>query len=286
MSNPTAESVPPTVRAPILAGDKGLPQLSRTVVNAPWYPRAYPIGFTSIHEEDDRNVRIKGFIESESESKVCVCSDTCGTTLLKSSATSWLEVPADDRDFQTGICKYPGSIGLGTPSTIAFPKAFSSTPTVIAWLTSFDVGTSASGRGVWRMKVSTSTVTTTNFTVTLDGLKPDSTIVNAEIVWVAIPSDRSNLASGTCTTADDGVNEMQPGHFTGAVTFATPLKSTPTVFFALNWFEVQNTDGKFDLDLAVPEFAVTPLGLVWTAIGGNESQLLAAGFSFIAVSTY
>ncbi|KAH9943650.1 hypothetical protein B0H21DRAFT_748381 [Amylocystis lapponica] len=285
MSKPATESVPASAKAKVLSGASGLPQLFREVVNAPWYPRQYPVGFTSLNLEDDRNIRIKGFIESESDTKVCVCNDTWGTTRLVSSLSSWLEVAADDRDLQTGTAKYPGVLTLGQNATITFPKAFSETPTVIVWLTSFDVGTSASGKGVWRINASASTVTTTTFSLKLDNVKSDSTIVNAEVCWLAIPSDRSNLASGSFTTKEG--TETKPGYFVGTVKFATPLPSTPRVLCALNSFEVRNAEGKFVMNLAIPEFAISKEKLTWTVEGaGDESPLISAGGSFVAFASY
>lgn len=240
------------------------------------------VGLTAVDASCNANVRAKAYTSKIQRDCFTIHVDSWMDTKLYGAGCTWLQIKADDMDFQYGSYhtledhnwdKYP------TQNTrkINFQRAYSATPTVVVWLTVIDIGHG----GSWRMRSYATDVTATGFTIHIDSWC-DSRLHSAMASWVAYPADRPGIASGNVST-DDIRSWAQPQVYNSAFRAfdAGVFEKPPRVFIALN---ALNIDRKHNMRLHLEVNNVSAAGMTWHLNAWDETILYSAGASYIALS--
>ena len=162
-----------------------------------------------------------------------------------------------------------------TSRQITFERAYLSPPKVIVWLNSLDL---ASGKG-WRVSATATDVTPTGFTLHIDSWS-DTVIYSAAAAWIAYPSDKAGVVSGSYSTSDVRPWDKPQLYNSGRADFPRgAFQRTPTVLFALNELDI---DPGHNLRLRLAVSSVSKDGLDWHVDSWWDTILYSASASFIA----
>lgn len=203
---------------------------------------------------------------------------TWGETILNGAGCTWLQLPADDPDFQSGHWStedhhHWNKPQLLTTHLVIFPHQYASPPHVVVWLRSF----SMVPQETYRVKTYATDITLSGFTLHIDSWG-DSTLATAETTWVTYPAGKCNVFSGSFATKavkpqllNAGFKMFPPGHF----------KVPPRVLSAINMLEISRA-GKMRFVVTTPHIGVE--GMAWEINGEGDAVLCSAGASFIALA--
>lgn len=128
--------------------------------------------------------------------------DSCLFSKLHGVGCTWLEIEADNVDFQYGSYSTEEdssdrNSGLHYTRNITFQHAFSAAPKVVVWLR--DIHNIV--RGKIYMECLATDINPTGFKLHIEGWS-DTRICTAAASWVAYPSDKPGIASGSFSTED------------------------------------------------------------------------------------
>lgn len=238
------------------------------------------VGLTLVDICYKTTVRVSGYASAIRLDCFEINLKSWSDTTLHAAACDWLEIEADDLDFQYGsyhtIEHYHWSkTPVQNTQKITFKRAYPSAPKVVVWLNLFDMGPQAD----WRVKTFATDVTATGFNLHLDTWS-DTKLMWTMASWIAYPTDRPGLASGSFSTRDIR-SPGQPQQYNSAFepyprgVFEKP----PRVFLALNSLEIGR--GR-SLRLKVTADNVTAAGMTWHLDTWMDTILGSAGASYIA----
>lgn len=238
------------------------------------------VGLTLVDICLKTTVRVNGYASAIRLNSFEINLDTWSDTTLYGAACDWLEIEADDLDFQYGsyhtIEHYHWS---KTPSQntreITFKRPYQSPPKVVVWLNLFDMNANVN----WRVKTFATDVTATGFNLHIDTWS-DTKIMCTMASWIAYPAHRPGLASGSFSTRDIR-SPGQPQLYNSAFEPfpAGVFKKPPRVFLAINSLEI---DHERNLRLKVSADNVSATGMTWHLNSWSDTLLLSAGASYIA----
>ncbi|KAK4225163.1 hypothetical protein QBC38DRAFT_537972 [Podospora fimiseda] len=226
------------------------------------------------------NPRIMAFHQDTTTTKTDIHIDSYADTTVYSAGVSWFRHAANDPDFQSGSWSTTEDHPWDKPKTvtqkqITFPRAYASAPKVIVWLTHIDVNNGAN----FRVRATVSDITRTGFKLNLDTWA-DSTLHVATASWIAYPTGKAGVASGSFST-DDVRKWDQPRLLTsGKANFPSgTFTKTPNVIVALNMIDSERWT---NLRVKSSASAVNKDGLTWHLDAWADTVLYRAGASYIA----
>lgn len=248
------------------------------------FPRPYsappgiPIGLNSIHLCKFFNVRIKSYASGIRDDRVEMHLDSWDDTYLFSAGCTWLEVEADDPDFQFGTYstldnQIGGQWQQKNSHQVEFARAYSAPPQVVVWLSGFDMR-----RGkAWKVKTYVSDVTSTGFKIHIDTWE-DTVLYSGTATWVAYTAGKPGVCSGSFST-----NSIIPKmSHTGYEKFGKGVfGKSPHVVVALNKIDM---DCNQFMRLGVKTSDVSVDGMKWKLEGWVDTYITSAGASYISLS--
>ena len=244
-------------------------------------PPKLVVGLNWLDVSKDANIRVIAFADNITTSSADIHIDTWVDTTLHSAGCTWFPVPSDDPDFHVGefstLDDHPWqNPQRKTSRWITFERAYASPPKVVVCLDQLDM---ASGWN-WRVKATATHVTARGFLLHLDTWA-DTVLHAARAAWVAYPSDKPGVVSGSFGTQD-----VRPSHEpqlsnSGRVVFPCHAfrKAPSAVFVALNSLDV---DTCHNLRLKLRMDSVSEDGLSWYIDSWADTILYSAGASYIA----
>lgn len=245
-------------------------------------PPGLPLGLRMVDIGKTQNVRVVSYATDVKKNHFKIHVDTWENTELHGAACTWLEVEANDPDFQFGTFSTLDDHPWTKPQTlttrfITFPRRYPAPPKIVVWLTAFDM----KREKYWRVKTYATNITATSFTIHIDTWC-DSVLYSAAASWIAYPADKENISSGSFNTMDvrrcDSPQPQNSGYVKfGNNTFSKP----PRTIMAINWIDISN---KQNLRLEVKASAVTATGMTWHMNSWAGTTLYSAGASYIALA--
>lgn len=244
-------------------------------------PPSLHIGLTRLDIGRKQNVRVKSYTSDIRKDCFNVHVDTWGGTALYGASCTWLEVEAEDPDFQFGTfttlddhpCAKPQML---TTRLIAFPQQYSKPPKVVVWLTGFDIKRNKN----WRVKTYATCITATGFTIHIDTWA-DTVLFSATASWIAYPADKANIFSGSFNTTDVRPSSPTQHKNSAYASFGTNIFTTPPrIILAINSIDISC---KRNLRLEAKASSVSTAGMTWHLNSWDDTCLYTAGASYIAV---
>lgn len=229
----------------------------------------------------NNNVRVKSYASDVKKDKFKIHVDTWGDTVLHSAACTWLEVEANDPDFQFGTFNTLDDHPWSKPQTLTtrlinFPHRYPVPPKVVVWLTAFDMKHDKN----WRIKTFATNITATSFNIHIDTWA-DTVLYSAAALWIAYPADKPNIFSGSFNTMDMRPWDSPQHQNSAYVKFGHNVFSKPPrTVLAINWIDISNEQ---NLRLEVKSSAVTVDGMSWHMNSWGDTTLYSAGASYIAL---
>ncbi|KAI5836755.1 hypothetical protein DFP73DRAFT_346555 [Morchella snyderi] len=244
----------------------------------PERPSSVLLGLTDIDIGNWECVRIQSHTSDIRNDGFKVHLDTWEARNLHGCGCSWLGVAAgNDHYLQFG------RVALDQPwmtvmerftRQIAFEHEYPFPPVVVVWLSALAMGKTRN----WRVKTYASQVTTSGFTLHIDTWA-GSHLYGAESTWLAYPTDTPRILSGDFNTLQ--VRSWHPARdrTTGTVHFVNTFESTPRVFVALNFLDM---DCKHNLRFFM-KYTADRSKMDWSLNSWHDSMLYTAGASYIAI---
>lgn len=251
------------------------------------FAHAYPVapklvvGLTAVDVDRHANVRVNSYATRIQGNQFEIHLDSWEKTQLYAAGCAWLELEANDPDFQFGSYNTREDHPWTKPQIhnarkIFFKNVYPAAPRVVVWLRSIDLG---SGKN-WRIRAFATDVTATGFTIHIDTWA-DSVLHTAVACWLAYPAHRTGVASGNINTPDMRLWAQPQLQNSGHETFTGALDKSPKVFLALNALDM---DHGHNMRLAVTAENVSAIGMTWHLDSCQDSILYSAGASYIALS--
>ena len=245
-------------------------------------PPKLAVGLNWLDVSSSANIRVNAFADNTTTSTADIHINTWSDTTLYSAGCTWFPTgaAANDPDFQVGHFDTTEDHPWQNPQQktsrqIAFERAYLSPPKVIVWLNKLSL---ASGKG-WRISATAMDVTTTGFTLHIDSWA-DTVIYSAAAAWIAHPSDKAGVISGSYSTLDVRPRGQPQLDNSGEVTFPHgTFQRVPAVLFALNELSV---DPGRNLRLRLAVSSMSKEGLNWHIDSWGDTILYSASASFIA----
>jgi hypothetical protein len=259
------------------------------------------VGLSSLDLAPTTSVGVSAFADRvTSQSADILIEALDGTTLGSSAAVTWFKAEATfDGDFQVGQASTLDIWGMEAPAPatqataiipITFNRRYAQPPTVVVWLSGFELG---HGRN-WRLSATASDITARGFVLKLDagGEEEDTApLVSASASWVAFPPHKAGVSGGSFSTGDvEGLDPEEPDHravyqgqarLSNPSTFVNRGRPPSRVLVALSSFDMAAMD---TLRLSVTASAVSTAWLDWNLeTQGNNSSFYSASASYIAL---
>ena len=251
-------------------------ELSKTYASPP----TLALGLNWLDIANNANIRVKTFADNIATASANIHINSWADTTLYSAGCTWLEVAANDPDYQIGQFSTTDDHPWDKPQketshNITFPRAYASPPKVIVWLNGLDMANDKN----WRINATATNITTTGFTIHLDTWA-DTVMYSASAAWIAYPADKANVTSGTYNTQDVRPWNNPRIDNSGRVDFpAGALAGSPKVLIALNSLDVDC--GNY-LRLKLSADCVSKTGMNWHIDSWFNTILYSAGASYIA----
>lgn len=232
------------------------------------------------------NARVKAYTSGIQKDRFEVHLDTWEDTTLYSAACNWLEIPADDPDFQFGSYSTLEDHPWYQPQThswrkITFKRQYSTPPTVVVWLTAFDMRRNKN----WRLKTFATDVTKSGFTINIDTWE-DSVLYSAVASWLAYTANRDGICSGRFSTLDLHTWHHPQLYNSAYETFSglSNAFSAPPhgLFLAIDSLDIKHGH---NLRLAVKASSISATGMTWHLDAWEDTILYSAGASYIALGS-
>jgi len=244
-------------------------------------PPRLPLGLNSLDIDKNANIRIIVNAENIAKEGFKASLNAWADTKLYSAGASWLELAPGYLEYQTGEFDtgddHPWQKPqLKTSRRINFDRPFVTPPKVIVFLKRLDMD---KNKG-WRVITTASDIDANGFTIHIDTWA-DSILYGGAAGWIAYPSDRPYIFSGTANT-----QEVRPWNKpqllnSKAIGFdGVQFWRTPNVFMAINSLDFSYTA---NLRIKASASNVTPTGLTWHLDSWADSVIYSAGVSILAV---
>jgi len=244
---------------------------------------SFPLGLTWLDEDHSANIRINGTTSDATATNVKVNLNAWADTVLYSAGCIFLEVGANDRDFQCGTFNTQEDHPWDKPQTLTsrridFATPYAATPQVICWLNEFDIDKNHG----WRCKTYVSNIDNKGFTIHVDTWA-DTILYSGGATWVAFPSNRPNIACGTYNVMDVRPWTDPKQVNSNTIKFDKTFQSVPRVFAALNEFDL---DCRYNFRLKMSQTNVTTTGMTWTLESWGNTVMSSSGAAYIAIQEY
>lgn len=244
----------------------------------------FPIGITSLDIDKSTNLRINAYVDPLTPESIKVHLNTWGDTILHSASCTWLEICKKDRDLQCGRFSTFDDQAWEQPKgnisrKITFTRSYAAPPQVIVWLSQLDFCRESTA---WRINAYASDVTADTFIIHIDTWL-DTVLHGATVSWIASPSDRSNIASGSYFASQ--VPSRQQGQLStqGTAYFGKTFQRAPRVWAALSRLDIGN-EGNLRTKLRTSNISTT--GMMWSLDGWDDTVVYDAGASYIAIQDF
>lgn len=238
------------------------------------------VGLTFVDIHYKATVRLSGLASALQVNSVGINLDSWGESKLYAAACNWLEIAADDLDFQYGSYHTIGHHHRGdTPvqnrRSIVFKRAYTSTPKVLVWLNVLDM----SNEACWRVKTYATDVTPSGFALHIDSWA-ESKLMSSMASWIAYQADRPALFGGAFSTLDRRTSGLSQLYTSAFEPFPKGVFQTPPrIFFAINSLEISH---KHNMRLKVTVDNVGVDGMSWHLDTWMDTLLFSAGATYIA----
>jgi len=241
------------------------------------YPRTVLLG---INEIDVNILRLKAEVRNVADDRATINMLTWADTRHHGSGCSWLSLPPDDPDIQSGRYDtsqdHPWSKSqTKTSRRITFAHPYDAPPKVAVWLDAVDSGP---GRYA-RVTAWAGDIASDGFTIHLDTWH-DSNLWSAGATWLAHSARRTDVRSGAFEIKDVRPSSAPRHKNRGRVSWGAPeMARSPRVFTALRMLDFQ--DGK-NIRLTMNTSNVTTTGMSWSLDSWHDTVFYAAGAIFVA----
>lgn len=230
-------------------------------------------GLNFLDFDNSRNLRIKSTVQAVMPSQAVLSLQSWDDTIQYASGASWFSFPSEDRDFQHGTFTTKDS-GAGT-TTISFDREYSSPPKVLVFFSTLDVDKSAN----CRVKTYVTDVTTRSFKLFV-GTWGNTTLLEAGVSWVAFPTGKQGIATGTFSTEDIRPwNAPRPNN-QGTVTFSPAFSKPPKVFLALNKLDI---DKNAQTRVRLSQSSISGETMEWHIDSWGNTTLYSGAATYIAI---
>lgn len=245
-------------------------------------PPKLAVGLNSLDVDRSDNIRVEAFADNTTTSAADIHINTWSKTTLYSAGCTWFPVgaAANDPDFQIGqFCTMEDhpwqSPQRKTSRWVTFNRPYASPPEIVVWLNKLDM---VHGKN-WRIRATATDVTAKGFTLHLDSWA-DTVLYVAAAAWIAYPSGKSGVVSGSYSTSDIRPwNKPQLAN-SGSVCFPDgAFRRAPAVLVALNSLDI---DCGRSLRVRLRADSVSKDGLNWHIDSWADTILYSAGASYIA----
>ncbi|KAF9063987.1 hypothetical protein BDP27DRAFT_1367607 [Rhodocollybia butyracea] len=218
-----------------------LPAVPQILLGLNWFDIGYRTNF-----------RIRSLVEQVTTSSCTINLQSWADTVNYSTGVSWLQIPANNQDFQGGT----------------FDTTDPSRTTALG-----------PGRNL-RAKVYATDVQTDSFNIHVDS-RSDTLLWNAGAAWFAYPTNKKGITSGTCNTSDVRSWEQATQLANSKpVTFPNQtFDKAPRIFMAVNDLDIgYRTNARIHLSSS----NVTKTGMEWHIDAWGDTEMYSAGVSWIA----
>lgn len=226
--------------------------------------------------------RVKAYPSNVHREGFSINLETWAGTLLYGASCAWLEIAANDPDFQSGSYSTLEDHSWFQHEThntrrVTFRRPYQTPPIVMVCLSAIDM----SNERRWRIRTFATNITKTGFTIHIDTWD-DSLLWSAAASWVAYTATKTGVASGHFSTTDIRSPKQHMRDNTGYEEFETGIfKDPPRVFMALDSFDIDHGD---TLRVTAYPTNVSTAGMTWNLNTWRNSGLYSAGASYIALS--
>lgn len=245
-------------------------------------PPNIPVALSMVDITGRANPRIRAYPSHIQKNKFEIHTDCWLDTEVNAARCTWLEIAADDPDFQFGSYSTENILRgdqavIRVQNPVSFPRSYTAPPIVVVWIAGF--GLAKDKR--WRLKAFATNITKSGFTIHLDAWG-DSILYSGITSWVAYPATKPGVASGHIRACSTRPSEPAPGHNSGFEEFGpSTFNSQPRVMLALDSFDLCN---KHPMRVAAEVSEVSQAGMRWSINTSLDSVLYSAGASYIALS--
>jgi FtsZ-binding cell division protein ZapB len=245
----------------------------------PEKPSGVLLGLTDIDVANGEHVRIYSYTSNIRSDRFTVHLDTWEVANLHGCGCAWLAIAADhDPDLRFGAVAWDQpwtTVMERFARKVSFENEYPFPPVVVVWLSALAMDK----RTNWRVKTYASQVTTDGFTLHIDTWG-DSLLYGAESTWLAYPADTPRVLSGSFNTLQVRLSHPARQITTGTVDFGNTFQTTPRVFVALNYLDMDHVR---NLRFFMRHATVDRSKMDWSLNTWDDSILYAAGASYIAM---
>lgn len=163
---------------------------------------------------------------------------------------------------------------MNTAHQITFARPYTAAPKVVIWLKDLDM---AKGKNK-RVAAFATNITPTGFTININTWG-DSILYSGAASWIAYPSNKAGVTSGTYNTLDVHPSDRPQQYTEGKVDFPRGMFSTlPNLLVAFNGFDFAgNANLRANLGAGFSKD-----GMTWSLKTRDDSTMYSAGASYIA----
>ena len=245
-------------------------------------PPKLAVGLNWLDVGNGANIRVTAFADDITTSSMNIHINTWADTTLYSAGCTWFPsgTATNDPDFQVGQFSTTEDHPWQNPQPktshrIEFENPYPCPPKVIVWLNELDM---AQGKN-WRVWATATGVTATGFTLHLDSWA-DTLIYSATAAWIAYPSDKAGVVSGSYGTGDVRPPDKPQLANSGRVDFPCgAFQQAPTVLIAFNEMDI---NAGHNLRLKLSADSVSKDGFNWHIDSWADTILYDGGASYIA----
>ncbi|KAM0499409.1 hypothetical protein ACHAP8_005562 [Fusarium lateritium] len=240
------------------------------------------VGLNWLDIGNNANIRVNASVDSIGTDSAVFHVDSWADTTLYSGGCVGLEVAQDDPDFQVGAFSTTDDHPWNKPQAqtsrrINFSRAYSSPPKVVVWLSQLDMDKNHN----WRVNATATDIDTKGFTIHLDTWA-DTVLYAATAHWIAYPSNKTGVTSGTFNVTDVRAWNQPQLLNTGRANFpANTFQKPPLILIGLNSLDV---DYRHNLRVKLGATNISAGGMDWRIDSWFDTTLYAAGGSYIALS--
>lgn len=260
------------------------PKTSRSIFFAKPYsaPPGLPVGLNMLYIANKSVLRVRSVASNVQNGRFDIAIENwINEKTLYAGACTWLEVEANDSNFQFGKFDTMEDYAWDNPQVhhtrlVTFPRAYSAPPKVEVWFSLLELHRNHDRR----VKTYTTDVTATSCTIHIESW--GDTILNfATATWVAYPADKPNIASGRFSTNDVRPSDHPQLYNNAYVGFKSNVfTSPPRVLMAINSLEFTDSH---DLRVLVKASSVSAAGMTWHIDSWADTNLYSTGASYIAL---
>jgi len=243
-------------------------------------PPRIAVGLTWLDVDHSKNLRISAKASDVTTANFNAELNAWSDTILYGAGMSYLELGSafdyvETGTFNTQDIRPWDKPQLQNSKRIDFSKAFEgSAPKVVCWINSMDFDHTKNAR----ITVSATDIDTKGFTAHIDSWA-DTVLYSAGITWIAYPSTKQGVASGTFSTHDVRPWHQPRAENSGSVSFGNAFHGTPKLIMGLNNVDY---DCNKNLRFRCSTSSVTQSGFVWHLQSWADSVMYSTGASWFA----